>query len=111
MATKKLQIIGNLLDGVATEEEVTQIKSNISELESELANKASTSTTLEGYGITDAYSKTSGEELKERVVDAEGHISTMQADLDTAEAKIAANEIAIGSFTPITPDEVDALFV
>ena len=111
MATKKIQIIGNLLEGVATKAELEQVISEITELSSELENKADKATTLEGYGITDAYPKASGEELADGVQDMAGRVSVLQVDLDTAEEKLAAIELAIESFTPVTPEEVNALFV
>lgn len=53
MSTKKIQIIGN----IATKDDIASVQSDISALEVAVDGKANQATTLSGYGITDAYTK------------------------------------------------------
>lgn len=107
MATKKLQIIGN----IATIDDVAAVQSEVNALE---------------VIVEDKVSQTDFDEAAGRISTNEAAIGTLntavaekakQDDLDEAIAKIAVNETAIAentaaieSIIEITPEEVDALF-
>lgn len=78
MSTKKIQIIGN----IATKDDVASLRTDLGELEVVVDGKANQSTTLAGYGITDAYTKTDGEALAERVGDTESAIAILNGTND-----------------------------